>query len=608
LSKPNLLVADADLRSLRILEMALRKAGFAVATSAEGADLSGRAAGMDLVLCEVALDGLSLCRSLRSQQQELAILLMGADKSAVAKARAIEAGADDYLAKPILLQDLVQRARHLLERRQRQRAASADAPPALTGLVADLGLLDVFQSLEKWKKSGTVFCQDGGNSARVWVREGQVVDAELEPLGGEPAFFRLMTWESGQFRVEFGAVDREARIEGGTEALLLEAMRRVDELTRAAEKLPPESILAVDFAALAARLAELPDEVNGVLRAFDGKRSLQEALELSPLDDLSTLAIVQRLLGDGILRRTEGMPAAKKPSLEQWLGGAFRPPPPPPDLVHFPALRGARRERLRREVEEARGRIVRGEAVRLSHVVELPAWHGRSGAPAAAARRMSPAVGEAALKFAPEAPVSRIVEEIEPPIAAAVTPLLVKNALRHARWPWYAGGALAALGAVTLIAWPRLATEKKDAPWLQPRTAMKATEVGATSAAPAPPPNAEYAKALAEGGDLMKRGRPRDALPEFKRAAQLAPESVPALLALGDGFLQIDDPRSAVKPLEQATKLDPRNGRAHLLLATAYQSLGRKADAARSYQHYLELEPGGDFARDVRTILANLRR
>jgi tetratricopeptide (TPR) repeat protein len=563
---------------------------------------------MDLVLCEVALDGLSLCRSLRAQQQELAILLMGSDRSAVAKARAIEAGADDYLGKPILLQDLVQRARLLLERRQRQRAAAADAPAALTGSVADLGLLDVFQSLEKWKKSGTVFCQDGVNTARVWVREGKVVDAELEPLEGEPAFFRLMTWESGQFRVEFGAVDREARIEGGTEALLMEAMRRVDELTRAAEKLPPEAILAVDFAALAARLAELPDEVNGVLRAFDSKRSLQEALELSPLDDLSTLAIVQRLLGDGILRRTEGMPAAKKPSLEQWLGGAARPPPPPPDLVHFPPLRGARRERLRREVEEARGHIARGEAVRLSHVVELPVWHGGSGALTATARRMSPAVGEAALKFAPDAPVSRIAEETEPSIAAAVTPLPEEKAWWLLRWPWYAGGALAAVSVVALIVWPRPAVEKKDAPWLQPRTATKATEVAATSAAPAPPPNAEYAKALAEGGDLMKRGKPRDALREFKRAAQLAPESVPALVALGDGYLQTDDPRSAVKPLEQATKLNPRSGRAHLLLATAYQTLGRKADAARAYQRYLEVEPGGDFARDVRTILANLRR
>src|SRR5207244_11910094 len=103
----------------------------------------------------------------------------------------------------------------------------------------------------------------------------------------------------------------------------MEAMRRVDEISRSSEELPPLTTLTVDFAALAAKLAELPDEVNGVVRAFDGKRSLKDALELSPLDDLSTLAVVQRLLGDGILRRGDAAKApapGKKPSLQQWLG------------------------------------------------------------------------------------------------------------------------------------------------------------------------------------------------------------------------------------------------------------------------------------------------
>src|SRR5438477_5934937 len=526
----------------------------------------------DMVLFDVALpaqDGLAVCRALRAEAglSGMPIVLMGADKTAVAKARAIESGADDYLAKPILLQELVQRARLLIERRERTRAVEKDQPAALTGAVADLGLLDVFQSLDNWKKSAVVFCQFNGHAARVWVREGQAIDAELGPLSGEAAFWRLMTWETGQFRVEFGPVDREPRIEGGTQSLLMEAMRRVDEISRSAEEPPPLTTLSVDFAALSVKLAELPDEVNGVVRAFDGKRPLKEALELSPLDDLSTLAVVQRLLGDGILRRGDAAPA-KKPSLQQWLGASApvsNPPPrtvaqPPPfvpgddspgvaleaaaelvqslvqaeaadlerkreqeeraapalarrqapsvkllELIHFPPLRGVRRERLRREAEEARARIGRGDPVRLSHVVELPGWRG-DGADAlsGALRRMSPAVGEAGKKFAPDAPVSRILsgddvlwdeqtspsfqlphdhspaDDVEaelptlppsrpPPIApvAAVSPAPaltpptpkirraetdfeaeLRNALekRRPRWPWYGAGAVVAAG------------------------------------------------------------------------------------------------------------------------------------------------------------------
>src|SRR6185503_11491283 len=73
-------------------------------------------------------------------------------------------------------------------------------------------------------------------------------------------------------------------------------------------------------------------------------------------------------------------------------------------------LRGVRRERLRRETEEAKARIAAGEPVRLTHVVELPVWKKDGSDNLDGARRMSPAVGDAARRFAPDAPVARLVE------------------------------------------------------------------------------------------------------------------------------------------------------------------------------------------------------
>ena len=190
-------------------------------------------------------------------------------------------------------------------------------------------MLDLFQSLENWKKSAVVRCDSHGQLARVWVREGEVIDADLGPIHGDAAFWRLMTWESGEFRVEFAAVHREVRVEGGTQGALMEAMRRVDELAQIAEQLPMSTELTLDFGALAARLGDLPDEVNGVVRCFDGKRTLREALDLSPMDDLSTLAVVQRLMGDGILKASEAA-RKRRPSLQQWLSD---PPPVAPQLA-----------------------------------------------------------------------------------------------------------------------------------------------------------------------------------------------------------------------------------------------------------------------------------
>ena len=797
--KPTLLVADADPRSLHILEVALRKAGFNVGTATDGADALRRVlrSPPDLLLSEVSLpaqDGLAICRAVRAEQRVagLPIVLMSGDKTAAVRARAAEAGGDDFLVKPILLKELVQRVQTLLHRRERQRVGQKNGPAALTGSVAELGLLDVFQSLDNSKKSAVVHCAAAARIARVWVREGQVIDAELGPLRGDAAFWRLMTWETGGFRVEFEPVDREPRIDVGTQALLREAMQRVGLLGQLAEVLPLSTRLTVDFAALAAHLGELPDEVNGVVRAFDGKRTLREAIDLSPLDDLNTAAVVQRLVSDGILKRSDGQAHAppKKPSLQQWLSEpplqsmvdaeafelakrdqeeraaaalAQRPaagpePSKPLDIVRFPPLRGVRRERLRREAEAARAHIAEGEPVRLTHVIELPSWRpDRSDALGETARRTSPAVGEAAKRFAPNAPLSRLLspngaapgpapdlettdpayrlpevpntdpapppvftpqpvphqpepppvkqgpaaepplpdasdvlaamsrdwfgESVEtaplpaiapvaPPTPQPAAPIArlafaplaspkpapsdfenelraappMRSARRARRWPWFGAAAAAAIGVVW-FARVRPSAEKRDARRLVVEGAVPAVEHPPTpqpAAAPGPkepsvpagkaaqtaatasltsgvatsggvaPPGIKagadaYAKALEGGEKLLKRGKYRKAVAELKRAVQVNPESVPALLALADAYLEADQPRSALEPLETASRLDANNGRAPLLLGTAYQSLGRNAEAVKAYQHYLELDPGGEYANDVRSILANLQ-
>ncbi len=749
--KQSLLVADADPRSLRILEVALRKAGFSVITAADAAEALRRMqrAPPDLVLCDVGLPGqggMDLCRELRADERlaGLPVLLMGGERSPATRSAALEAGADDLLAKPLLIKELVARVRMLLTQREQARYAQRGAPAALTGSVGDLGLVDLFTSLENWQKSATVLCDGEGRSARVWVRDGQVIDAEVEPLTGEAAFYRLLNWDAGSFRVEFGAVDREARTDAGTQALLMEGMRRIDELGRMAEALPFSSVLTVDFQVLAAQLAEMPDELNGVLRLFDGRRSLRQAVSESPLDDLSTMGVVQRLLADGVL--VHGVAAAPrgKASLGQWLGGAAPPdsggpaeqpgaepapaaaaaivrlplvaaggagaagsPAGPPAVVtakaggkiallRFPPLRGMRRERLRREAEEARQAVALGRPVRLTHVIELPPAPGGGDALPEGARRMSAAVGEAAKRFAPDLAIARLTSQERRPLTAAdlfaegpakdpstvVTPpssAAVRGALatdaptpptgtpmppeagpagaavadsrprstpaasrpahlsappiraaavverrRKVRLRAYAAAAVAlAIGAAAAVLLRQART--KQAPPVESAqsgstapaavsapppvpAAAPPEEVAAGPAVPPPSPADEYRRALSSGEALLKRGKYRAAIAEFRKATALQPESVPALLALGDAFLEAELALSAIKPLQQVAALDPKNARAQLLLGTAFHGLGRENEAVKAYQKYLVLEPRGEFAGDVRAIVANLSR
>jgi len=779
LPKPTLLVADADARSLRILELSLRKAGFEVSTAADGGQALERisAAPPDLLICEAELpskDGIALCRAVR-RTSSLPVLVISADKTLAGKA--MEAGADDFLRKPILLRELVHRVQLLLERRELAQEGRA---AAVRGSVRDFGLVDALQALLATSNSAVVTCEAYGRSGRVWVRDGQVVDAELGPLSGTAAFARLLTWESGSFRVDPGPVDRDSNIEGGTDAALVEAMRQVDELAKVSQELAMTAVFELDGEQLAAHLDDLPDEVNSVLRNFDGRHTLREAIDLSPVDDLSTIAVVRRLVDDGILRALEAKKTAlggKKPSLNEWLSSApppvtgeaprlsldaaraaaavvqelalveaalvqeaeppavvARAPVKPVPIVRYPPLRGARRERLRREAEEARARIGAGEALRLTRVVELPPYRNDGSDALGGTRRMSPAVGEAARRFAPDTPVARLarapfeeeatqlsyrlakgtaaaealappqaapvaaapaaVEELSdllealeladavpeaaavadakteppepaspesavaapvptPPIApvAADTPAplaiapetrVLEAAMppRRHRWRWASVAAAAVLAVIWFLR-RQPATERKDAPWLDaaassavataaapaptkpvapaPATAPVAVTQPAVAAAPeaapvaapasfsqAPASDALYSKALEQGESQLRLGKYLQAISHFKRAVREKPHALPALLALGDAYLEADEPRNAVAPLESAARLDARSGRAQLLLGTAYQSLGRNAQAQQAYRRYLDLEPKGEFARDVRLILANL--
>ncbi|HET9449231.1 MAG TPA: diguanylate cyclase, partial [Aggregicoccus sp.] len=113
----------------------------------------------DLLLMDVmmpGLGGLDLCKILRSmpEWQELPILLVTAQTDVAFRVAAFQAGADDYLAKPVLREELLARVRGRLERsRLAQELRDRDA---LTGLPLRRPFLDTLRGrLAEAKRSGT---------------------------------------------------------------------------------------------------------------------------------------------------------------------------------------------------------------------------------------------------------------------------------------------------------------------------------------------------------------------------------------------------------------------------------------------------------------------
>jgi two-component system response regulator MprA len=74
----------------------------------------------DLVVLDVTmprLDGLGVCRRLRTDGNDVPILVLTARQGVSDRVAGLDAGADDYLAKPFALEELLARVRALLRRR-----------------------------------------------------------------------------------------------------------------------------------------------------------------------------------------------------------------------------------------------------------------------------------------------------------------------------------------------------------------------------------------------------------------------------------------------------------------------------------------------------------
>ena len=129
-----------------------------------------------------------------------------------------------------------------------------------------------------------------------------MIDAEAGTLQGEDAVYRLLTWSEGEFEVVFRTVRRREAITMSSQGLLMEGMRRLDEWSRLLEQLPPLSHrFEIDTPELAARLGEVPDDNNVILRLIDGKRSLIEVIDGSDLGDLECLQAIAKLYFEGLL-------------------------------------------------------------------------------------------------------------------------------------------------------------------------------------------------------------------------------------------------------------------------------------------------------------------
>ncbi len=119
--KKRILVVDDELGALTLIGIMLERGGFSVLKAKDAREaLSVLDQSLpDMIILDVmmpGMDGISLCRILRERPEfdNIPILILSAKNDAQSIMRGMDAGANDYLPKPILHHDLVTKVKDML--------------------------------------------------------------------------------------------------------------------------------------------------------------------------------------------------------------------------------------------------------------------------------------------------------------------------------------------------------------------------------------------------------------------------------------------------------------------------------------------------------------
>jgi CheY-like chemotaxis protein len=212
-----------------------------------------------LLICDLSMprmDGLQVLSIVRRRFPKLRTVALTAINDEQFRSRAYALGVDLFWLKPGSEQDI----QMFLECLESLLGGEADS----TGFrgVQSKSLMDIVQ-LECISQSSSVLrISNGAHQGRIWIQDGEVIDAEAGELRGEAAFRRIFSWRGGGFETLAPEPDRERTIHQSYNGLLLESAQAMDEAANEA---------AFAAAGYAQSLSNLPElEFALVLREGSG--------------------------------------------------------------------------------------------------------------------------------------------------------------------------------------------------------------------------------------------------------------------------------------------------------------------------------------------------
>lgn len=273
-----ILVLETDPVSAAMLEDRLHVAGHRAMLSEDPERAVSAAADdpADLVILAMelpAVPGLEVIRQLKSRRETRSMPIVALSDSGESGDRlaALKAGADEFLTRPVEVEELLLRVHRLLGHR-------GEAPAVMQGDLASHPSWELVQYIQQAGKSGELVIRGSRGSGTLKAQGGRVATARFRDLRGRDALLAMLDTKEGHFRLTTEEADGEPATEGfAIQEVLMEAAWIEDQLAKRRKHLPatgaPLYLVQQQQPPVDEALASLPvAEVFGHLREHPGAR------------------------------------------------------------------------------------------------------------------------------------------------------------------------------------------------------------------------------------------------------------------------------------------------------------------------------------------------
>jgi len=183
---------------------------------------------VDLLIADVRMPGMSgidLILTARADRPQLPVIVMTAFQTSEIQ-RIAGAPYTGFLEKPFEFERLLELVDEALSER----------PTGFSGAISVQTLPDIVQLYVLSSATGLLIVNHHSGEGRLWFERGAILHAVTANARGDEAFYEIMMWSGGEFRMRAGAKAPERSIASDWQGLLIESCRRIDERRRDDER------------------------------------------------------------------------------------------------------------------------------------------------------------------------------------------------------------------------------------------------------------------------------------------------------------------------------------------------------------------------------------